>query len=100
MKIMPILWAAAPIPLAAQEIEPPANFEKLAAKAGETVIVTLDGFTLRFARGPFRIETITVRSFEFPVKVGMMRPMWSRFARKSTGRRDRAWPASTPNAMV
>src|ERR1035441_3054614 len=49
MKIAPILLAAVLTPLWAQQIKLPANFEKLAAKADETVDVTLDGSLLKIA---------------------------------------------------
>lgn len=78
MKIA-ILWAAVLLPLGAQEIKLPANLEKLAAKADETVDITLDGSLLKLA-GRFlsgdgdeaktrkmlsRLESITVKSYEF-----------------------------------
>jgi hypothetical protein len=68
------------MPLGAQEIKMPAGLEKLAAKADETVDVTLDGSLLklaaRFLSGKSEdeagakkilsgIERITVRSYEF-----------------------------------
>ena len=80
MKIAPILLAAVLTPLWAQEIKMPANLDKLAAKADETVDVTLDGSLLKLAGRFFsgksddevmtkkvlsRLESITVRSFEF-----------------------------------
>jgi hypothetical protein len=44
-----IMWAAVLLPLAAQEIKLPASLEKLAAKAEESVDVTLSGSMLRLA---------------------------------------------------
>src|ERR1035437_12832 len=80
MKIVPIVLAAVLMPLWAQEIKLPANFEKLAAKADETVDVSLGGSMLRLA-GRFLsdkdedsarakkvlsgLQSITVKSFEF-----------------------------------
>ena len=43
MRIVTIALAAVLMPLWAQEIKLPANLEKLAAKADETVDVSLDG---------------------------------------------------------
>jgi len=43
------MWAAVLMPLAAQEIKLPANLERLAAKAEESVDVTLSGSMLRLA---------------------------------------------------
>lgn len=80
MKSVAILFAAVLMPLAAQDIKIPASFEKLAAKADETVDVTLDGTLLKLA-GRFLsgkgndesatkklldgLQSITVRSYEF-----------------------------------
>jgi hypothetical protein len=79
MKIALVMLAAALAPLWAQEIKMPANLDKLAAKADETVNVTLDGALLKMA-GRFLsakggnddatkaisgLESVTVRSFEF-----------------------------------
>ena len=47
MKNVAILLAAVLMPLAAQEIKMPASLDKLAAKADETVDVTLDGTLLK-----------------------------------------------------
>jgi hypothetical protein len=105
MKIVAILLAAAAMPLWAQEIKLPANLEKLAAKADQTVDVTLDGSMLKLA-GRFisgqgedaaktrkalsGLESITVRSFEFSsegqyemadvdaVRAQLKGPQWSR----------------------
>jgi hypothetical protein len=49
MKRAILIWAAVLMPLAAQEIKLPANLEKLAAKAEESVDVTLSGSMLRLA---------------------------------------------------
>ena len=49
MKKAIIMWAAVLIPLAAQEIKLPANLERLAARADESVDVTLSGSMLRLA---------------------------------------------------
>jgi len=80
MKIVPIVLAAVLMPLWAQEIKMPANLEKLAAKAEETVDISLDGTMLKLA-GRFLsdkndgeakvrnvlsgLQSITVKSFEF-----------------------------------
>ncbi|HUI56449.1 MAG TPA: DUF4252 domain-containing protein [Bryobacteraceae bacterium] len=80
MRIVTIALAAALAPLWAQEIKLPANLEKLAAKAEDTVDITLDGTMLRLA-GRFLsdkdggeatakkllagLQSITVRSFQF-----------------------------------
>ena len=79
MRIVPVLLLAALMPLAAQEIKLPASLDKLAAKADETVDVTLDSSLLKLA-GKFLsskgdddvtrkilagLQSITVRSFEF-----------------------------------
>lgn len=105
MKILPILLAAAVMPLMAQEIKLPANFDKLAAKADETVDVRLDGAMLKLA-GRFlsgkgedeartkktlsNLESITIRSYEFSsagqydaadvdaVRAQVKGPQWSR----------------------
>jgi hypothetical protein len=105
MKIVAILLAAALMPLAAQEIKMPASMDKLAAKADESVNITLDGSLLKMA-GRFLsgksaddaatksilagLQSITVHSFEFsrdgqydPADVEAIRaqvkaPQWSR----------------------
>jgi len=80
MKNVAILLAAVLLPLGAQEIKLPASLDKLAAKADETVDVTLDGSLLKLA-GRFLsgkgdddavtkkilagLESITIRSYEF-----------------------------------
>jgi len=114
MKIIPILFAAVLMPLGAQEIKLPANLDKLADKADETVDVRLDGALLKMA-GRFlsgknedeahtrkilsNLESITVRSYEFsregqydPADVEAVRaqvkaPLWSRIV-GVTSRRD------------
>jgi len=114
MKIAAVLVAVL-APLCAQEIKMPASFDKLAAKAEESVDVTLDGSMLRLA-GRFLsdkdsdearakkaisgLQSIAVRSFEFasegeydPADVNAVRsqlqaPAWSRIAgarSKATG---------------
>jgi len=105
MKNVSILLAAVLMPLAAQEIKMPASLDKLAAKADETVDVTLDGTLLKLA-GRFLsgkgddesatrkilagLESITVRSYEFAhdgeydtadldaVRAQVKAPQWSR----------------------
>jgi hypothetical protein len=105
MRIVTIALAAVVIPLWAQEIKLPANFEKLAAKAEETVDVSLDGSTLQLA-GRFLsdkdegqaktkrllsgLESISVKSFTFAsegqydaadvdsVRAQVPSPQWSR----------------------
>jgi len=105
VKIALIALAAVLMPLAAQEIKLPANFEKLAAKADETVDVSLDGSMLRLA-GRFLsdkdetsaktknvlsgLQSITVKSFSFAgegqydkadvdaVRAQVQGPQWSR----------------------
>jgi hypothetical protein len=105
MKNVAILLAAVLMPLAAQEIKMPASLDKLAAKADETVDVTLDGTLLKLA-GRFLsgkgddesatrkilagLESITVRSYEFAhdgeydradldaVRAQVKAPQWSR----------------------
>ena len=105
MKTVPILLAAVLAPLWAQEIKMPANFDKLAAKADETVDVSLDGAMLRMA-GRFMsdkdadqakarkllsgLQSVTVKSFEFSsegqydmvdvdaVRAQVKGPQWSR----------------------
>jgi hypothetical protein len=100
-----ILFAAVLFPLGAQEIKLPASLDKLAAKADETVDITLDGALLKFA-GRFLsgndtdqaktkkilsgLESITVRSFEFSsegqydkadvdaIRAQVKGPQWSR----------------------
>jgi Domain of unknown function (DUF4252) len=80
MKIATILLVAVTASAWAQDIKMPANLDKLAANADETVDVTLDGAMLKLA-GRFvsgkgdeeaktkkalsGIESITVKSFEF-----------------------------------
>ena len=80
MKITTFILAAALTPLLAQDLKMPANLDKLAAKADETVDVTLDGAMLRLA-GRFLsdkdkdqahaknlvagLQSITVKSFQF-----------------------------------
>ena len=49
MKRAIMIWAAVLMPLAAQEIKLPPSLEKLAAKAEESVDVTLSGSMLRLA---------------------------------------------------
>ncbi len=49
MKKAIFMWAAVLMPLAAQEIKLPANLDRLAAKAEESVDVTLSGSMLRLA---------------------------------------------------
>jgi len=105
MKIVAILFAAVLMPLGAQEIRIPANLEKLAAKADETVDVTLDGSLLklaaRFVSGKSedeagarkmlsRLESIVVRSYQFSregqydmadveeIRAQVKGPQWSR----------------------
>src|SRR5664279_2299247 len=80
MKIVTMLLAAALMPAWAQDIKMPANLEKLAAKADETVDVSLDGSMLKLASrflsgktdGEAKVknllsglQSITVKSFEF-----------------------------------
>lgn len=105
MKIVTIAFAAAILPLWAQEIKLPANFDKLAAKADETVDVSLDGAMLRLA-GRFLsgkddsqaktkkvlsgLQSISVKSFTFAregqydvadvdaVRAQVKGPQWSR----------------------
>ncbi len=80
MALAATLAAALATPLAAQEVKLPVNLDKLAAKAVESVDVTLDGAMLRLA-GRFLsskdqdqsraknlisgLESISVRSFTF-----------------------------------
>src|SRR5664279_727713 len=79
MKIVPVLLAATLMPLFAQDIKMPAGLDKLAAKAEETVDVSLDGAMLKIA-GSFitsqsgdpkakaflsGLQSLTVKSFEF-----------------------------------
>jgi hypothetical protein len=114
MKFVAILFAAVLMPLGAQEIKMPAGLEKLAAKADETVDVTLDGSLLklaaRFLSGKSEdeagakkilsgIERITVRSYEFSsegqydmadvetIRAQVKAPQWSRIV-GVTSRRD------------
>jgi len=105
MRIVTIALAAALMPLWAQEIKLPANLERLAAKADETVDVSLDGSMLRLA-GRFLsdkdddqaktkkllsgLQSISVRSFTFgregqydvadvnAVRAQVQGPQWSR----------------------
>ena len=104
MKIVPVLLAATLMPLFAQDIKMPANLDKLAAKAEETVDVSLDGAMLKIA-GRFisnqgadakaksivsGLQSITVKSFEFArdgqydmadveaVRTQLKAPQWSR----------------------
>lgn len=105
MKINPLLVLAILIPLRAQEIKMPANLDRLAAKADETVDVSLDGPMLRLA-GRFAsgkdadaasvgkllsgLQSITVKSFEFSsegqydmadvdaIRIQLKAPPWSR----------------------
>jgi len=105
MKIGSFALAAVLMPLWAQEIKLPANFERLAAKADETVNVSLDGSMLRLA-GRFLsdkdedsaktkkllsgLQSIAVKSFEFSsegqydkadveaVRAQVQGPQWSR----------------------
>jgi len=80
MKFVAVLLFAALLPLGAQDIKIPASLEKLAAKADETVDITIDGSLLKLA-GRFLsdkdddsaatkkilagLQSITVRSYEF-----------------------------------
>jgi hypothetical protein len=105
MKNVAILLAAVLLPLGAQEIKLPASLDKLAAKADETVDVTLDGSLLKLA-GRFLsgkgdddaitrkilagLESITIRSYEFSsdgqydtadleaIRAQVKGPQWSR----------------------
>jgi hypothetical protein len=104
MKIGPVLFAML-APLLAQEIKLPASLDKLAAKAEDSVDITLDGGMLRLAarflsdkdgdearakKAIQGLQSITVRSFEFasegqydPADVNAIRsqlqaPNWSR----------------------
>jgi hypothetical protein len=105
MRLVTIALAAALMPLWAQEIKLPANLEKLAAKAEETVDVSLDGSMLQLA-GRFLsdqddgqaktkhllsgLESISVKSFTFAsegqydaadvdsVRAQVEGPQWSR----------------------
>jgi hypothetical protein len=104
MKFVAILLAAVLMPLEAQEIKLPVSLDKLAAKADETVDVTLDGSLLKLA-GRFLsakgdeatakkiiagLESIVVRSYEFSsegqyemadldaVRAQVKGPLWSR----------------------
>jgi hypothetical protein len=102
MRIAILVLAAGLAPLCAQEIKLPANVEKLAEKAEESVVVTLDSNMLRlFAKFDNNadaatkkmlagLESIYVRSFQFkfedeykPADVESVRsqfqaPAWSR----------------------
>ncbi len=100
-----IVWAAVLMPLAAQEIKLPANLDRLAAKAEESVDVTLSGSMLRLAakfisdrdadaanirRLIAGLEGIYVRSFTFAregeynradvdaLRAQVQAPSWSR----------------------
>lgn len=104
MRFVPVLLLAALIPLGAQEIKMPASLEKLAAKADETVDVTVDSSLLKLA-GKFLsgkgedetarkilegLQSITVRSYEFSeegqydpkdlddIRAQVKAPQWSR----------------------
>jgi hypothetical protein len=105
MKIIAILFAAALMPLGAQEIRMPASLDKLAAKAEETVDVTLDGPLLKLAArflsaksqdeaGAKKmlsgLESLVVRSYQFSsegqydmadvdaIRAQVKAPQWSR----------------------
>jgi len=92
-------------PLCAQEIKLPASLDKLAAKAEDSVDITLDGGMLRLAAGFLSdkdgdearakkaisgLQSVTVRSFEFAsdgqydpadlnaVRSQLQAPAWSR----------------------
>jgi hypothetical protein len=114
MKIAAILFVAL-APLGAQEIKLPASFDKLAAKAEESVDVTLDGNMLRLAarflsdkdldearakKAVSGLQSVAVRSFQFAsageydpadlnaVRAQLQSPAWSRIAgakSKTTG---------------
>jgi hypothetical protein len=104
MKIVTVLFAVL-APLCAQEIKLPPSLERLAAKAEQSVDVTLDGGLLRLAarflsdkdadgarakKAISGLQSVTVRSFEFasagqydPADVSAIRsqlqaPAWSR----------------------
>jgi len=102
MKIATIVWAAALAPLWAQEIKLPVNLDKLAEKAEESAVVTLDKSMLQLV-GKFvdkdepetrkvlaALDGIYVRNFQFaeagaysPADVEAVRrqiqtPPWSR----------------------
>lgn len=104
MKIIVILLAAVLMPLSAQEIKMPASLEKLAARADETVDVTLDGSLLKLASRFLAgneddahvgkilsgLESIAVRSYQFSregqydtadldaIRTQVKGPAWSR----------------------
>jgi hypothetical protein len=104
MRIVPILLLTALMPLAAQEIKMPASLDKLAAKADETVDVTVDASLLklaaRFLTGSAEseatrkvlagLQSIVVRSYEFTregqydpadldeIRAQVKAPQWSR----------------------
>ena len=104
MKPVLILLAASLVPVFAQEIKLPASLDRLAAKANETVDITLDKNLLRFAGGFLTgrgdearargflagLESITVKSFEFAregeynaadldaVRAQLTAPTWSK----------------------
>jgi hypothetical protein len=114
MKIAAVLLVTL-VPLCAQEIKMPAGLDKLAAKAEESVDVTLDGSMLRLAarflsdkdsdearakRAISGLESVTVRSFEFAsageydsadlnaLRSQLQSPAWSRIVgtkSKATG---------------
>jgi hypothetical protein len=71
MKKAIFMWAAVLLPLAAQEIKLPPNLDRLAAKAEESVDVTLSGPMLRLAARFISdkviagLDGIYVRSFSF-----------------------------------
>lgn len=104
MRFVSIVLFAALLPLGAQEIKMPASLEKLAAKADETVDVTVDSSLLKLA-GKFLsgkgaddtarkilegLQSITVRSYEFSeegqydpkdldeIRAQVKTPQWSR----------------------
>ena len=104
MRFVPVLLFAALMPLGAQEIKLPASLEKLAARADETVDVTVDSSLLKLA-GKFLsgkgenenarkilegLQSIVVRSYEFSqegqydpkdldeIRAQVKAPQWSR----------------------
>jgi hypothetical protein len=106
MKVAAVLFVVL-APLGAQEIKLPASLDKLAAKAEESVDITLDGNMLRLAarflsdkdsdearakKAISGLQSVAVRSFEFasegeydPADVNALRsqlqaPAWSRIA--------------------
>lgn len=105
MRIATFILVSALTPLAAQDIRLPANLDKLAARAEESVDVTLDGSTLRLAarflsdrdhdqakvrRLIAGLQGVYVRSFTFArdgeysmadvdaLRAQAQAPMWSR----------------------